>query len=623
MHSYQAGFWESPISAEIVAAGALSFSDILIVDDTIYWLEQRSQERGRKVIVSYKNSIKQDITPSIDNSIFYNVNSKVHEYGGAPFCVFQEKIYFVNNDDQCIYVQTIGGQPQVLTKPGIRYANLVASKHGIICVAEEHSDVFIKNYIALIDYNSGSCSILLEGADFYGALTINSDLNLVAFISWNNPSMPWDDTQLWYAKFNGNFVGLTKLIDNAGESVLEPKFDNKDNLYFVSDRTDWWNIYTLSLVDKSITAVCARAGEFTTPPWVFGLSNYAICEDKIFAAYIKEGIGYLATIDLSSKTFFTLKNNFTDFNYVSYCAKLKKLIMLVGSFTVPDKLVALDCNKLLMEELATAPDGAITDEYLSAPQVISFPSLANPKSYALLYAPTNKHYKLAANEKPPLLVMCHGGPTARAKTNLSWRIQFWTSRGFAVVDVNYAGSTGFGRKYRKSLNQHFGIYDWQDVVSVVKYLKAKRQIDPQLVFIRGGSAGGYTSLCALTFSNEFKAGASYYGISSLFDLVETTHKFEAKYLENLVAPFPAKEKTYKQRSPILHKDKLVTPIIFFQGGQDKIVSPAQAKKLYDVLQTKKIRSELVIYPNEGHGFRSAKIIASSIAQELAFYQEFF
>lgn len=597
----KSSIWESPFSVEILTRKSKIISEPKINNGDIYWLESRPEENGRTTIVS-----GDDLTPK------YSVRSRVYEYGGGAYDIFNSKIIFVNDSDQCIY------SDKRITEPGIRFSSLLITGRGIIAVAESHDNSQVDNYIALINPETGEVSKIISGNDFYSSPVINSDETKIAWISWNHPNMPWDSSELWVADIKENRISNPKMVAGGNNiSVSEPKWHRNGRLYYVSDHTGWWNFYYWD-GDNSNT-ICKFSADFSTPAWIQGISNWDFIGNNILCAYNKDGTKHLGVIDVGVGQLTPINIHATDINYIR--AENSKAVMVLSYTNKPDELITLDLVDLSKTVIAVAQQNDISTDYISIPESINFESTDKRIINAWYYPPKNRDY--VSEKLPPLIVKAHGGPTADAKPVYDPRIQFWTSRGFAVVDVNYAGSTGFGRRYRDSLKGKFGIYDWQDCESVAKYLIERRKADPEKIVIRGGSSGGYTCLCALTFSNIFVAGASYYGISDLEVLAKDTHKFEKYYLDTLIAEYPKYRSEYIKRSPIHNIDQLSTPIIFFQGEDDKVVPPSQSEMLHQALKKKNIPTELVIYPKEAHGFRQAHTIQDSLNKELSFYLSIF
>ncbi len=614
------GCWTSPITSDLIVSKTIRLGEINVDGQNVYWLEGRPNEGGRNVLVKGNKSGGLDLTP-----FPYNVRSKVHEYGGGSYDLADGTIYFTNFSDRRIYQQIGNSSPQPLTpEDENRYADLTIDRHRncLICIRENHCDPEKEpeNSIISIDLDSKHITILASGDDFYSSPRISPDGNQLAYISWCHPNMPWDSTKLWLVNLQ---TSETKCIagDGEEESICEPKWSPEGLLYFSSDRNDWWNIYRL---DRSgnIEIVYQLAAEFAYPHWIFGLSNYSFADDRtIVCSYTQNGRWYLATIDIENKQLESIDLPYTDLGSLKVSGN--KVLFIGASPTQPSAIVELDLSTRTTKILKQSSEIEIDRGYLSAPEAIAFPTENGLTAYAWYYPPKNKDYTASATELPPLLVKSHGGPTAAASASFNLRIQYWTSRGFGYLDVNYGGSTGYGRKYRQRLDRNWGIVDVDDCVNAAKYLVAQNKADPDRLAISGGSAGGYTTIAALTFKDTFKAGASYYGIADLEILARDTHKFESRYLDRLVGKYPEEKQIYIDRSPIHFSDRLAVPVIFFQGLEDKVVPPNQAEMMVEALKTKNLPVAYVTFDNEGHGFRRAENIKTALDGEFYFYSQIF
>ena len=618
------GSWKSPITSDLIVSKTIGIGEITVNNDDIYWLEKRPQEKGRNLIVGYFNEggIK-NVTPSP-----LNVRNKIHEYGGGAYTVAKETVYFSNYEDGRIYQQVLNKQPQPLTnKLQQRYADIIVDQNRdrLICVCEDHSqnDAEAKNSIITIDLGTGKIQTLIEGNDFYSSPRLSSDGQQLAWLSWNHPDMPWDSTYLWLAKIDDRGVGKPELVAGGeAESICEPKWHKDGRLYFASDRTNWWNIYRRNL-DGSVEILHQMAAEFAYPHWVFGLSSYAfVGSDRLVCAYSADGSWSLGVIDLETKNFSEIKTRYTNISDVQ-STESGSVVFIGGSPTEATAVIKLDLNTSQEQVLKQTGDLTIDLEYLSLPEAIAFPTTDDLSAYAWYYPPINKDYTAPASELPPLIVKSHGGPTAAASVDLNLRIQYWTSRGFGYVDVNYGGSIGYGREYRHRLDGKWGIVDIDDCVNAAKYLVKQGKVDENRLVITGSSAGGYTTLAALTFRDTFKAGASYYGISDLEILAKDTHKFESRYLDRLIGKYPEDREIYQERSPIHFTEQLDCPVIFFQGLEDKVVPPNQAEMMFEAIKAKGLPVAYVSFEEEAHGFRMSANIKKALDSEFYFYSRVF
>ncbi|MEG4057078.1 MULTISPECIES: S9 family peptidase [unclassified Microcoleus] len=630
------GSWKSPISSDLIVSGTVGLGQIAIDGDDIYWVEGRPSEAGRSVLVRRTPEGKiSDVTPHP-----FNVRTRVNEYGGAAFAVAGGVVYFSHFADQRIYTQTLNSQPEPLTPTANScYADAIVDKqrNRLICVREDHAgEGEPVNTIVSINLDNGEdIQILIQGNDFYASPRLSPDGSQLSWICWNHPNMPWDGTELWVAEINADGSLGEKYLVAGGvdESIFQPEWSPDGVLYFVSDKSNWWNFYRWqsrtplnpSLVRGEAeieTSLCEMAAEFGLPQWVFGMSTYAIVsESKIICTYTQQGQWHLASLDLTTKQLTTIETPYTDISSVK--GRGETVVFLAGSPTESTAIVQLNLATNKLEILRQSSNLSINPGYLSVPEPIEFPTENNLTAFGFFYPPKNQDFAAPAGEKPPLVVKSHGGPTAATSSSMNLKIQYWTSRGFAVLDVNYGGSTGYGREYRKRLQDSWGIVDVDDCANGAKYLAEKGLVDGERMAIAGGSAGGYTTLCALTFRDVFKAGASYYGVSDLEALATDTHKFEARYLNGLIGPYPERKDLYVARSPIHSAERLSCPVIFFQGLEDKVVPPNQAEMMVEILKAKGLPVAYVAYEGEHHGFRRAENIKRTLDGEFYFYSRVF
>ncbi len=627
------GSWKSPITSELIVSNAIRLGAIRLDGPDIYWSELRPSEGGRQLVVRYgpedialaAEGRATDITPAP-----FNVRSRVHEYGGGAYTVHQGTVYFSNFADQRLYAQRAGEAPVPLTPEvtptaGLRYADAVvdAQQQRLICVLEDHRQTGeAVNAIATVPLSGGSPKVLVSGNDFYSSPRLSPDGKQLAWITWNHPQMPWDGTELWLAGVtdDGSLSRPRKLVGNVKESVCQPQWSPAGALHFISDATGWWNLYRWE--GERGEPLFPMEAEFAGPQWNFGQSSYGFEDNtSILCTYVYQGITRLARFDTFARSMDELE--------IPYCG-IGSLqigqgfaVFLAASTDQPSALVRLDLATLQMTELRRSSSLTIDPGYLSEPEVISFPTTGGFNAYGIYYRPHNKDYEAPVTERPPLLVKSHGGPTAAASSAFNPVIQYWTSRGFAVLDVNYGGSTGYGRAYRNRLQGKWGIVDVDDCVNGARYLVDQGKADADRLTIDGGSAGGYTTLAALTFRDVFKAGASYYGVSNMSSLAEETHKFESRYLDSLVGPYPQDKAVYEERSPINSVEQLSCPIILLQGSEDKIVPPNQAEEMVDALKEKGIPVAYLLFEGEQHGFRKAENIKRALDAEFSFYSQIF
>ncbi len=615
------GSWKSPITSDLIASGTIRLEQIALDGENVYWVEMRPAEGGRYVIVRRSPEGKTvDITPSP-----FNARTRVHEYGGGAFLVHDGTIFFSNFSDQRMYRQDAAGLPVPITPPEkLRYADGVIDRglNRLICVCEDHTiaDLEPVNTLMSIDLDRIKKSdVLISGNDFYSSPRLCPDGSRMAWLTWNHPNMPWDGTELWVGdiKADGSLYRIKQVAGGSDESIFQPEWSPDGILHFISDRTDWWNIYRL--YKGRIEPVTDMEAEFGAPQWFFRMSTYAfMSSDNIICACNEKGTWHLANLDIQTQKLKFIKTPYTDISHLR--AGQGKAVFVAGSPTEPASVVKFDIRSEQIEILRRSTDIVIDAAYLSIPQAIEFPTAHGLAAHAFFYPPQNQEYFDPSDEKPPLIIMCHGGPTSIASNKFDLMIQYWTSRGFAVLNVNYGGSTGYGRAYRQRLNGQWGVVDVEDCINGARYLVESGEVDGSRLIIRGASAGGYTMLCALTFSHIFRAGADYYGVSDLEAMRKETHKFESRYLDRLIGPYPERQNLYKKRSPINFADDLSCPVIFFQGLEDKIVPPDQTEKMVNALLRKGLPVSYIRFEGEQHGFRRAENIKRALDAELKFYR---
>lgn len=620
------GTWKSPITSELIASGSIGLSQIALDGPNIYWVELRPSEGGRGVIVRRTPDGKmQDVTPSP-----FNVRTRVHEYGGGAFAVSEGIIYFSNFQDQRLYRQEPNREPRPITpERELRYADgVVDGRRGrMIYVREDHTAEGrepVNTLVAVkLEGDSQGGEVLVSGSDFYSSPRLSPDGRALIWLSWDHPNMPWDGTELWVAEVTpeGSLKDKRRIAGGTEEAIFQPEWSPDGRFVaFVSDRNGYWNLYRYDLEDGDVKPLVEMEAEFARPQWVFGTSTYAFAShEHIVCSYTQQGIWHLAL--LNNGKLDPIEIPYTEIAYVRAAAG--QAIFVGGAPTEAPAVVSLDLKTGKITVLRRASDVQIDPGYLSVPETIEFPTSGGRKAYAFFYHPKNRDYEGPKGERPPLLVRSHGGPTSAASSALSLEIQYWTSRGIAVVDVNYRGSTGYGRAYREELNGRWGIVDVEDCVHAARFLVERGEADGERLMIRGGSAGGYTTLCALVFHEIFRAGASYFGVSDLEALAKETHKFESRYLDRLIGPYPERRDLYWERSPIHSVERLSCPVIFFQGLEDRVVPPNQAEMMVEVLKEKGLPVAYVPFANEQHGFRRAENIKRAIEAELYFYSRVF
>jgi dienelactone hydrolase len=637
------GSWKSPITSDLIVAKTTTLSDVRIDGDHVYWLEGRPQEQGRNVVVcAGPDGAVSDVTPA-----GFNVRTRVHEYGGAAWLVEGGTCIFSNFADQRLYRQRVGQpEPEPLTPGpspfvgpsgggkggGWRYSDGVLDRQRgrWIGVREDHSvEGEAINAIVAIDLDHTGASaghVLTDGHDFFCSARLSPDGNRMLWLAWDHPNMPWNGTTLYLAEIDrsGAPAGARAIAGGLDESVFQPEWSPEGNeIIFVSDRTGWWNLYAYDVATATTRPLCPMAAEFAMPQWNLGMSTHTFAgARRIICAYAAAGLGKLARLDLTTGTLRPLETEFTEFGSVR--ADGDRVVFRGGAPDQPTSVIALDLQSGQQRVLKQATDLLERTEpritgYLATVEPVEFPTTGGKTAFGLFYPPHNPDYVGGADERPPLLVKCHGGPTSSASSTLNLAIQFWTSRGIAVLDVNYGGSTGFGREYRERLKLNWGIVDVDDCVNGAKFLAERGLVDAKRVVISGGSAGGYTTLAALAFRDFFQGGASYYGVSDAAALARDTHKFESRYLDWLIGPFPEMEERYRERSPVYHAERLSKPVIFFQGSEDAVVPRNQTEMMVEALRRKGNAVGYFLFTGEQHGFRQADNIKRCLDAELEFY----
>jgi dipeptidyl aminopeptidase/acylaminoacyl peptidase len=632
------GSWKSPITSDLIVSATIGLGSIMLdraegAEGTdVYWTELRPAEGGRVVIVRrMPDGQTVDSTRWIDphSATPYNARTRVHEYGGGSCLVHDGTIYFSNYADQRLYRQEPGGEPQPITPAEkLRYADGVIDwrRKRVICVREDHTVAGREAVNTLVSFaldgSDEKQQALASGNDFYATPRLSPDGGQLAWLTWNHPNMPWDGTELWVGEIteDGLLSKARCIAGSSDESIFQPEWSPAGILHFVSDRTGWWNLYRWD--GDSATALCPMEAEFGLPQWVFGMSTYSFASsEKIICSYTRSGIWHLASLDTETGTLEEIETPYTTID--SPIAAGGRVYFLGGSFTEARALVQLDLETGRIEVLRRSSEITIDSAYLSIAEPIEFPTEEGLTAYGLFYAPRNPGYVAPEGDLPPLIVQSHGGPTGANTGMFNLGFQYWTSRGMAVLDVNYGGSTGYGRAYRERLAGKWGIVDVDDCTNGAQWLADQGRVDGNRLTITGGSAGGYTTLCAITFRDVFKAGASYYGVSDVEALARDTHKFESRYLDKLIGPYPERRDIYEARSPIHFTERIACPVIFFQGLEDQVVPPSQAETMVEALRAKGLPVAYLAFEGEQHGFRRAENIKRSLDAELYFYSRIF
>jgi dipeptidyl aminopeptidase/acylaminoacyl peptidase len=601
--------------------GTVGLSGVYLDGEDLYWTELRPSEGGRNVLVRRSpDGTIADVTPH-----GFNVRTRVHEYGGGAFVADEGIVWFSNFSDQRLHRQDPGADPRPITEAvDRRYADAVVDRRRglLFAVREDHTDGSREavNTIVAMGLDGEREVVVVEGNDFYSDPRLSPDGSQLCWLAWNHPHLPWDGTELWLGTVAEDAsVGSSRIVAGGGEvSVFQPSWSPEGVLHYVSDETGWWNLYRLE--DAGPRNLAPLSAEFGVPQWIFRPTTYAFAADGLIAcSWIDLGVGGFGVVGHGGLK--SIENGFTSFSHV--VASARDAYFIAGSATSPLVIVRQPLDGDAPEVLRTSVDATVDPTYFSVPQTVEFPTEGDLTAFAFYYPPLNPDFEGPGDELPPLLVHCHGGPTAAVSTTLNLQTQYWTSRGWGVIDVNYGGSTGFGTEYRRRLNGNWGVVDVDDCVNAGRHLVAASSADPARVAIAGGSAGGYTTLCALTMRDYFRAGANYFGLSDLIPFVKDTHKFESRYLDSLIGPWPEAADLYRERSPLTQVDNLNCPLIVFQGLEDKIVPPNQSRLIVDAVRKKGLPVAYLAFEGEQHGFRQAENIKRSLEGEIYFYSQVF
>jgi dipeptidyl aminopeptidase/acylaminoacyl peptidase len=621
------GAWPSPVTIDLLTTTAPSVREPGSDGETLLWAESRPQERGRQVLVKLTADGPRDLTPAP-----WSVRSRVHEYGGGAWAAIPGVVVFSHVVDDRLYRLDGDGEPQPITpEGGFRYADLQidAASGRVYAVREDHSGGGHEpvNALVVLDLdgpNENGGAVIASGTDFVSSPRMSPDGTRLAWITWNHPNMPWDETTLWIGSIaaDGTLANPTAVVRGERESVILPGWDRENRLVYVSDRTGWWHLYRRE-GDRDVQITDGER-EFGVPLWVFGVSTWVALDDgSIVAAWTRDGGWNLSVIDPETREIRDLDLPFTSISAVKAHPDGVSVIVTAGTAHQPSDLLVVDTRTGQYASVRPQTGPTVPDEVVSVAEAVSWTAPDGNTAHGFYYPPHNPDATGPAGELPPLIVEIHGGPTSAASSTLDPATQFWTSRGFAILDVNYGGSTGYGRAYRERLNGTWGVVDVDDCVSGALALADQGRVDRDRLVIRGGSAGGYTTLAALTFHDVFRAGVSYYGIGDLEALATDTHKFEARYGDGLVAPYPEGIETYRKRSPIHHVDRLSSALLLLQGMDDKVVPPNQAFTMADAVRRKGLPVALLTFEGEGHGFRMAETTKAALEAELSFFAQIF
>jgi len=620
------GSWESTITFDMLTGQTIPLKEPNVDGETIYWLEGRPAEKGRSTLIRLQGDTRTELTPAP-----FDVRSRAHEYGGGSWTAANGTIIFSNGVDNLLYqITPEHPEPVAITADSAyRYADMLIDTHHqrIIAVREDHSLEGAEpvNTIVQLDLdgpNEDGGQIIVSGSDFVASPALSPDGTQLAWLMWNHPQMPWDGTQLWYADVatDGKLLNIRLVTGGKEESIVRPRWNETGLPVFVSDRTGWWNLYA----DRphGIVPLRAMEAEFAQPQWVFGMSSWDFLPNgSVISAWTQNGVWHLGRLDVEDGPLKPYDLPFTTITDVHVQAITNKVIFIGSSPTSPGGIVRLDADTGKWEMLRESSQTEIDPETISIARPVSWESTDGTTAHGFYYPPVNPRFTGPTDELPPLIVESHGGPTSFSPASFSMKRQFWTSRGFAILDVNYGGSTGYGRPYRERLKRNWGIVDVEDCVSGAEMLANQKLADPARLIIRGGSAGGFTTLAALTTHGTFRVGISSFGIGDLETMTRDTHKFESRYLDGLVGEYPAEKAVYIERSPIHHVDRLDSAMLLLQGLEDKVVPPNQATTMAEAVRAKGHPVALIEFPGEGHGFRAAETIRAAAEAELSFYAQ--
>ncbi len=610
------GSWRSPLGISAVAAAQRRLMQPRLQGAAAYWLESRPAEDGRSVLVQSLAGRREDLTPAP-----FSVRDRVHEYGGGAYLPAGERVFFCNDADQCIYVLE-RSTARRLTEPGARrYADMVldAARGRLIAVCEEHGADKVENYLAAVTLADGRVTPLVQGRDFVSSPCLSPDGRQLAWLAWDDPHMPWDGTELWLAELDaaGALGSGRRIAGSEAESLFQPRYAPDGVLHFVSDRSGYWNIYRYA--EGAVQPVSPDNADYGYAQWLCGMSSYGfLSTDAIAAVRIEAGRASVVRIELGTGRRETLDSRYTHIEHLD--AAEGRVVYLGGAADTAVSVLECSAGKAtLLSAAGLAPEAA----WLSSGVAHRFPTSDGEQAHLWYYPPRNPDCRVPDGELPPVILRCHGGPTAMNGAALEPRIQFWTSRGFAVADLNYRGSTGYGRAYRRALHGAWGVKDVRDCVHALQWLAAQGLADPKRAVISGSSAGGYTALATLTQSDVFRGGAIQYGLSELETAMRDTHKFEAHYGDTLLGPWPAARDVYRARSPLHAAERIGVPVLFFQGLKDTVVLPDQTGRMVAALTAKGVPALCISFAEEGHGFRRAASLERVLAAELAFYAALF
>jgi dipeptidyl aminopeptidase/acylaminoacyl peptidase len=626
------GTWPAPLGSEAISRiPASGFGGCDVGNGRVRWAESRAAEGGRVVVVEHVGGRLLDVTPP-----GFNARTRVHEYGGGAVWYQGEAVFFSEFSTGRLHRQDgRGADPLAITPEppapnALRYADGCVTPDGVtvVCVRERHENGEVQNeLVALSADGSAEPAIVAAGHDFFASPRPDPQGRRLAWLAWDHPRMPWDGTELWLADFgpSGTLEGAQLVAGGPGESVIDVQWSPDGALHFCSDRNGWWNLYRLEPDGEQTSLTGLDDAEMGYPSWVFAMRRYAFLDDgRVACVVTRRAVDSLELLDPRTGRLESADLEWTAYSPTALGAGDGKLVFAASSPTEPETLVAWEPATGREERLRRSLDVELAAASVSVPRAIEFPTEDGGVAHAFYYPPTSAEYTGPAGERPPLRVVCHGGPTGHTSPQLSPRIQFFTQRGIGVVDVNHRGSSGYGRAYRRLLDGRWGDIDWRDCVSAARFLAAEGEADPDRTWVEGGSAGGYVVLCALVFDpTAFAAGVSHYGVADMEPFALETHKFESHYLDTLIGPYPERAGVYRERSPVHFSDRLERPLLLLQGLDDRVVPPSQAEVMVEALARKRIPHAYLAFEGEGHGFRKEENIRRTIEATLAFVARVF
>jgi len=629
------GTWPSEIDFETISRVPASRFAALDVDDgRVRWRESRAAEGGRSVVVEWREGTVRDVLPRGANA-----RTRVHEYGGGGVWYHGDAVFFSEFADGRVHrIDEPGAEPRPVTPPpeaphALRYADGRVTPDGglVVCVRERHGSGgvagVVNELVAFPADGSAAPVVLASGCDFYAAPRVSVDGARLAWLSWDHPRMPWHGTELWVAELtaDGGISQARRVAGGAEESIFQPEWSPEGLLHFCTDRNGWWNLHRLEPDGSERALTELEDGEIGTPAWAFDMRRYAFLDDgRVACVVTRAAVDSLELLDPGSGALEPAGPGWTAYSTTALAGGDGKLAFAASSPTAAAAVVLWDPATGREQVLRRSLSAELDRAGISVPRAIEFPTGDGDVAHAFFYPPRSAAYEGPEDELPPLGVLCHGGPTGHESPSLDPVVQFFTSRGIGIVEVNYRGSSGYGREYRRRLDGRWGEIDWRDCVAAARWLAEQGEADPERTWVQGGSAGGYVVLCALTFEPQaFAAGISLFGVADAEALARETHKFESRYLDGLIGPYPERADLYRERSPIHFADRLERPLLLLQGLDDEVVAPSQAEVMAEVLERKGIPYAHIAFEGEGHGFRREENIKRTLEATLSFLGQIF